>query len=58
VITTKWVTGAPEYSLKLSNWKTDSVDAAQFTFTPPEGAKKIDQIYSDAAGELSLEAGE
>jgi hypothetical protein len=58
VITTKWVTGAPEYSLRLSNWKTEGVDAAQFAFTPPEGAKKIEQVYSDLAGELSLEAGE
>ena len=58
VITTKWVTGAPEYSLRLSNWKTDGIDAAQFTFTPPEGARKLEQIYADAAGELSLEPGE
>ncbi len=58
VITTKWVTGAPEYSLRLSNWKTEGVDAAQFVFTPPEGAKKLEQIQTDATGELSLGAGE
>lgn len=58
VITTKWVTGAPEYTLRLSNWKTEGIDAAKFVFTPPDGAKKLDQISADVAGELSLESGE
>jgi len=58
VITTKWVTGAPEYSLRLTNWKTDGVDAAQFAFNPPADAKKIDQVHADLTGELSLKAGE
>lgn len=58
VITTKWVTGAPEYSLRLSNWKTEGVDATQFAFTPPTGARKLDQVHADVTGELSLEAGE
>lgn len=58
VITTKWVTGAPEYSLRLSNWKTDGIDAAQFAFSPSKGAKKLEQVKADIIGELSLEAGE
>jgi hypothetical protein len=58
VITTKWVTGAPQYSLRLTNWKSDGVDPAQFTFTPPADAKKVDQVYADVIGELSLKAGE
>lgn len=58
VITTKWVTGAPEYSLRLTNWKTDGVDAAQFAFNPPADARKIDQVHADVTGELSLKAGE
>lgn len=58
VITTKWGTGAPQYSLRLKNWKPGAVDTAQFTFTPPAGAKEVEQVYSDVAGELSLEAGE
>lgn len=58
VITTKWVTGAPEYSLRLSNWKTEGVNASQFAFTPPAGARKLDKVYADVTGELSLEAGE
>lgn len=56
VITTKWVTGAPEYSLRLTNWKTSGGDAAQFAFTPPATATKVEQVYADVTGELSLEA--
>ncbi|BCH21199.1 hypothetical protein MesoLjLb_09840 [Mesorhizobium sp. L-8-3] len=58
VITTKWVTGAPEYSLRLTNWKREGVDPAQFSFTPPAGAREVEQVYADVTGELSLEAGE
>ena len=59
VITTKWVTGAPQYSLRLSNWNVaPTIDSKQFSFTPPAGAKKLAEIYSDEVGELSLEAGQ
>lgn len=58
VITTKWVTGAPEYSLRLTNWNTGGIDPAQFAFTPPADARKVEQVYADVTGELSLEAGE
>ncbi len=46
VITSKAVTGAPQYSLRIKEWKTD-VPADAFAFTAPQGAKKI------ALGELS-----
>jgi hypothetical protein len=56
VITTKWVTGAPQYSLRLSDWKVaPQIDQAQFTFSAPEGAKKLEQIGVDEIGELSVE---
>lgn len=58
VITTKWVTGAPEYSLRLGNWKTEGAEAAEFAFTPPADARKVERVYADVTGELSLEAGE
>jgi hypothetical protein len=58
VITTKWVTGAPQYSLRLTNWKPGAVDTAQFTFTPPAGAREVEHVYADVAGDISLEAGE
>jgi hypothetical protein len=31
------------------------IDAAEFTFTAPEGAKKLEQISADQIGELSVE---
>lgn len=55
VITTKWVTGAPQYSLRLSDWSTDAVDAKTFAFVPPADAKKIERIDADQIGDITLE---
>ena len=56
VITTKWVTGAPQYSLRLRNWNVKpEIDAAMFTFTAPAGAKKLDEIHADQIGEPAEE---
>ncbi len=41
VITSKTLAGAPQYSLRIKDWKTDAIaDAAAFDFKPPEGAIK------------------
>ncbi|YCI06306.1 DUF2092 domain-containing protein (plasmid) [Ensifer sp. D2-11] len=56
VITTKWTTGAPQYTLRLSNWNSDGIEAAQFKFTPPADANKVEHVHADATGELSLGA--
>jgi hypothetical protein len=43
VITSKTVTGAPQYTLRIRDWKTDAfADADTFVFKPPAGAAKID----------------
>jgi hypothetical protein len=43
VITTKTVTGAPQYSLVIRNWKSDVQPAADaFAFKPKADAKKVD----------------
>lgn len=55
VITTKWMTGAPQYTLRLSNWNSDGIEAAQFKFTPPADANKVEHVHADVTGELSLE---
>jgi hypothetical protein len=53
VITSKWQTGAPEYSLRLSNWNTaPTVDAARFTFTPPSDATKLTSVEFDEIGQF------
>jgi hypothetical protein len=43
VITSKTLAGAPQYSLKIKDWKTDvPADADTFVFKPPADAKKVD----------------
>jgi hypothetical protein len=43
VITSKAVTGAPQYTLRIKDWMTDAVTAADaFTFKSPANAKKVD----------------
>jgi hypothetical protein len=42
VITSKTVAGAPQYTLRIKNWKTESIsDPDAFVFKPPEGATKV-----------------
>ncbi len=43
VITSKTLAGAPQYSLRIRDWKTDAfADADTFVFKPPAGATKVD----------------
>jgi hypothetical protein len=43
VITSKTLAGAPQYSLKIKDWKTDvPADAEAFVFKPPADAQKAD----------------
>jgi len=56
VITSKWVTGAPEYSVRFRDWNTDpKIEAGRFSFTPPAGAKRLDAMAVDALGTLVIE---
>lgn len=58
VITTKFTTGAPQYSVQFSNWNLKpAIKASQFTFVAPKGAKKLDTIPVDEAGEISIQQG-
>jgi hypothetical protein len=43
VITTKWLTGAPQYEIRLRNWDTNPhIADGQFTFSPPADATPLD----------------
>ena len=42
VITSKAMAGAPQYTLRISDWNTAQPSASGFVFTPPAGAKKIE----------------
>lgn len=56
IVTTKWVTGAPQHVLRLRNWDTaPKLDAKLFEFKAPAGATRIEAISADAFGELSEE---
>src|SRR5712675_490225 len=42
VITSETLAGAPQYTLRIKDWKTDAVaDADTFVFKPPAGATKV-----------------
>jgi len=42
VITSKGIGAAPQYTLRIKDWKTDAPAAADaFAFTPPPGANKV-----------------
>jgi hypothetical protein len=42
VITSKGTTGAPQYTVRIKDFKTDALAADAFTFKPPAGAKKVE----------------
>ena len=53
VITTKWLTGAPQYSVQFGDWNLAPVVAGdRFTFAVPQGAQKLDSLPVDEAGEM------
>lgn len=53
VITTKWLTGAPQFSVQLSNWNAKpSIGRNAFKFVPPEGAVSVDVLPVDETGEV------
>jgi hypothetical protein len=52
IVTTKWLTGAPQYSARFRDWNTKpQIEAKQFVFTAPEGAKRLTEISVDEIGE-------
>jgi hypothetical protein len=42
VITSKTLAGAPQYTLRIKDWKTDAIaETEAFAFRPPDGATKV-----------------
>jgi hypothetical protein len=51
VITSKWVTGAPQFSASFTDWNTSAqLEDAMFQFSPPAGAAEIGFIPLRGAG--------
>ncbi len=43
IITSKWMTGAPQFAVYVKNWNlSPKLTEEMFKFSPPKGAKKID----------------
>jgi len=56
VITTKWTTGAPQYSVELTDWNLKpDVAADRFTFVAPKDAEKLEALPVDDTGEIRIE---
>lgn len=58
IITNKWKTAAPEFEMRMYNWRTEKIKDAAFVFKPPKGAKKLESMSMDALGELIRQEGE
>lgn len=58
VITTKWLTGAPQYSVQFRDWNTKpAIAAGTFTFTASKGAEKLEALPVDETGEITSQEG-
>ena len=56
VITTKWLSGAPQYTLELRNWNAaPNIETTRFNFVPPQGAKRLDpsSVTVNAIGDMT-----
>jgi len=52
VITSKAMAGAPQYTVRIKDLKTDAVAADAFAFKPPAGAKKVELSALDDIDEI------
>ena len=51
IITTKWMTGAPQFTLVVKSWNlSPKITEDMFSFAPPQGAQKIDFIRPTGVG--------
>jgi hypothetical protein len=60
VITSKWITAAPQYELRMRDWNTTpQVNAEQFTFSAPQGATQLETLPASELDEFtSIEEGQ
>ena len=56
VITSKWITAAPQFSVHFHDWKTRAqIPASQFEFSEPAGARRINAVSFNEFGEMKSE---
>lgn len=52
-VTSKWITGSPQYSIRFTNWNTNAeFDAATFEFQPEENTSQVEVITTDSMGNI------
>jgi hypothetical protein len=58
VITNKWVTGAPQYQIRLRDWNTSpKMTGKQFAFSAPKGATKLETMPVNEMGDFTTTEG-
>jgi hypothetical protein len=51
IVTSKWMTGAPQFTVTIKSWNlSPKLADNMFTFVPPKGAQKIDFIRLTSGG--------
>ena len=54
VITSKWQTAAPQYEIRFWDWSINpQINDKRFTFSAPEGAKRLETIPADEMDEFT-----
>lgn len=55
IITTKWLTGAPQFSVRLGDWNIQpTIPPGRFDFKPPAGAQRLESLKVNEMGEVEL----
>jgi hypothetical protein len=55
IITTKWLSGAPQFSVRLGDWNTQpAIPPGRFDFKPPPGAQRLESLKVNEMGEVEL----
>jgi hypothetical protein len=55
IITTKWLTGAPQFSVRLGDWNIDpEIPPGRFDFKPPPGVRRLESLKVNELGEVEL----
>jgi len=56
IITTKWITSAPQHSVRFDGWNTQAdIKAERFIFSAPKNAKKLETLAVNEIGEPIIE---
>lgn len=54
VITSKWITAAPQYEIRLRDWNTNpQITDQPFTFSAPEGATRLEDLPANELAEFT-----